>query len=138
MSVIGFKAALVMTYTLRFEEKPEFLHCIVEGRNTVANVAGYLQAILRECQARHSSAILIEERLDGPRLSTIDVFEIAASRGGKPLVPIKAIAYVDVNREGPLMQFAEDVAVNRGVPVTVFGSVAEARDWLLNRHRAKS
>ena len=36
------------------------------------------------------------------------------------------------------MQFAEDVAVNRGVPVTVFGSVVEAQDWLLDRHRVQS
>jgi hypothetical protein len=43
---------------------------------------------------------------------------------------LAAIAYVDVNAQGSLMKFAEDVAVNRGVRVRVFGTVAEAERWL--------
>jgi len=30
-------------------------------------------------------------------------------------------------------QFAEDVAVNRGIPVRIFASVAEAEQWLRDR-----
>jgi hypothetical protein len=124
------------TYSLSFDEKPEYLHCIVHGRNTYDNVTGYLQEILRECQARHCRAVLIEERLEGPRLDILDVFEIA-SRHGKPLTaPIGPIAYVDVNRHGDLMDFAENVAVNRAIPVKVFETVAGAQEWLLARHRA--
>jgi hypothetical protein len=41
-----------------------------------------------------------------------------------------SIAYVDVNAQGSLMKFAEDVAVNRGLRVRVFGTVADAERWL--------
>jgi hypothetical protein len=46
-----------------------------------------------------------------------------------------AIAYVDVNAAGDVMQFAETVAVNRAVPVTVFSTVADAEQWLREEDR---
>jgi len=42
------------------------------------------------------------------------------------------MAYVDLNAEGDVMRFAEDVAVNRGFPVRVFPTVAAADEWLLS------
>jgi hypothetical protein len=33
------------------------------------------------------------------------------------------------------MKFAETVAVNRGLPVTVFSSVNDAEKWLLSKDR---
>jgi hypothetical protein len=44
----------------------------------------------------------------------------------------KAIAFVDVNRQGDLMEFAETVAVNRSFPLKVFATVDEAERWLLS------
>jgi hypothetical protein len=46
---------------------------------------------------------------------------------------LKAIAYVDVNAEGNLMRFAQTVAVNRGLPIAVFPTVADAEKWLLSQ-----
>jgi hypothetical protein len=86
---------------------------------------------MRECITRHDTKVLIEERLEGPRLETVDVFNIAVEGSKRFHGALKAIAYVDVNREGELMQFAETVAFNRGLPVTVFSTVAEAEQWLL-------
>ena len=42
------------------------------------------------------------------------------------------IAYVDVNPEHPTahMQFAETVAVNRGMNIRMFATVAEAEEWV--------
>jgi hypothetical protein len=34
------------------------------------------------------------------------------------------------------MKFAETVAVNRGLPVTVFSSVRQAEEWLLGNDQA--
>ena len=45
------------------------------------------------------------------------------------------VAYVDVNSAGDLMKFAETVANNRGVPMTVFNTVAEAEQWLAGKPR---
>jgi len=38
---------------------------------------------------------------------------------------------VDVHAENNLMQFAETVAINRSLPVSVFSTVADAERWLL-------
>jgi hypothetical protein len=123
-------------YSLTFEEKGNLLHVVVEGRNSRENTIAYLEDIVVECSRRHCPYVLIEERLVGPRLSAFDVFDIA-SRQGRPLVePFRAIAFVDVDADGNMMKFAEDVAVNRGIPVRTFASVGEAERWLESRSLA--
>ena len=79
------------------------------------------------------SYLLIEERLDGPRLNTMDVFSIASDEGRKALGTMKAIAYVDINAEGTLMKFAETVAIKRSLPVRIFATIAEAEGWLMGK-----
>jgi hypothetical protein len=75
--------------------------------------------------------VLIEERLEGPRMGTLDVFEIVSSGSTRFLRTITAMAYVDVNAPSQeMMQFAETVAVNRAFPVRVFPSVLSAERWL--------
>jgi hypothetical protein len=120
-----------MTYQLTIEQKPTFLHATVTGQNSRATVTQYLHDVLEACRARNCFRVLIEERLEGPRLGTVDVFKIAADEGRKTLGIVKAIAFVDVNAQGDLMQFAETVAANRGVPVRVFRTVPEAEQWLV-------
>ena len=115
-----------MTYKLTIDQKPAYLHFIVTGRNSRENVVGYLAEVLHECTARGCFRVLIEERLDGPRLNTLDVFQIASEGSANAGGILKAIAYVDVNAEGDLMKFAETVAVNRALPVVVFSTVADA------------
>jgi hypothetical protein len=127
-----------MAYKLTIDQKPTYLHVTVTGRNSRENVMRYLEETLRECTARSCFRVLIEERLDGPRLGTLDVFQIVSEASSKADGILKAIAYVDVNAESNMMQFAETVAVNRGVPVVVFSTVADAEKWLLNEGRADS
>jgi len=124
-----------MSYTLTFILKPTYLHAIVTGVNSEENVAGYLEEIRRECDARNCYRVLIEERLEGPRLDTMSVFQIASQGAGRTRGQLEAIAYVDVNAKGDLMKFAETVAFNRGLPVSVFSSVNEAKKWLVGKER---
>jgi hypothetical protein len=121
-----------MTYKLTIHQKPTYLHAIVTGRDTRENVERYLEEIRRECIARNCFRVLVEERLEGPRLDTMEVFQVVSEGSSKASGIYKAFAYVDVNAKGNLMQFAETVAVNRGVPVVVFSTVADAEKWLLN------
>jgi len=93
---------------------------------------------MRECMARRVYRVLIEERLEGPRLGTMDVYQVAAEGADRAKGLFEAIAYVDANAKGRLMEFAETVAVNRGLPVVVSASVDEARKWLLEGGRAMS
>jgi hypothetical protein len=122
-----------MSFKVLFVERPAFLHAVVTGTNTKANVTGYLEEILRECLARRAVRVLIEERLEGPRLGVVEVFDIAADGSGRIAGIFEAIAYVDVYAAGGTMKFAETVAVNRGAPVRNFGSVTEAERWLSSR-----
>ena len=120
----------IMTYELTISRKLGYLHAIVTGRNSVENVKQYLEEIRNACVACNCFRILIEERLEGPRLGTMDVFMIVAEGSIKARGTIKELAYVDVNAEGDLMPFAETVAVNRGMRVAVFSTVADAEKWL--------
>lgn len=125
-----------MSYQLTLTQKPVYLHAVITGLNNKANVMRYLEELFRECQARNCFRVLIEERLDGPRIGTADVYQIAAEGSRNALGYFKAIAYVDANAAGNLMHFAEDVAVNRGLPVKVFASTADAENWLLEQANA--
>jgi hypothetical protein len=125
-----------MTYQLKIEQKPTFLHATVTGENSRATVTQYLKDVLDKCRARNCFRVLIEERLEGPRLGTIDVFRIASDEARRALGIVKAIAYIDVNAQGDLMQFAETVASNRGLRVSVFRTVPEAEKWLVEQDRS--
>ena len=124
-----------MSYQLKIIEKPTYLHAIVTGQNSIANVFGYLQDLLRECEARQRFNVLIEESLTGRRLETWDVYQVASDSGAHARGIFGAFAFVDVNAGGNLMKFAETVANNRGVPMNVFATVAEAEQWLAGKLR---
>lgn len=122
-----------MSYQLQITDKPTYLHAVVTGRNTIENVTAYLKDLLRECEARQLFNVLIEERLEGRRLETWDVYQIASDNSTLARGFFRTIAFVDVNAGGELMKFAETVANNRGVPMRLFSTVAEAEAWLAAR-----
>ena len=124
-----------MSYELSVIQKPGYLHCIVTGRNTAENVAAYLQELASECETRNCFRVLIEEHLAGRRLEAWDGYRLIAESGARNLARCESVAYVDVNAEGDLMKFAETVAGNRGLPMTVFATVPEAENWLTGRGR---
>lgn len=119
-----------MSYVLTITEKPQYFHATVSGQNTRVNVERYLEDVLRESIARNASRLLIEERLEGPRIGMADVFEIASERSDAARGHFTKIAYIDVNAKGDLMKFAETVAMNRGLPIKVFSTVTDAENWL--------
>jgi hypothetical protein len=122
-----------MSYELTITQKSTHLHAIVTGKNTRENVAAYLEELQREMTGQSCRRLLIEERLEGPRLRAIDVFNIVSEASNRSQRNFEAIAYVDVFAEGSVMKFAETVAVNRGVSVLVFSSVREAENWLMDQ-----
>jgi hypothetical protein len=124
-----------MSYQLAIIEKPGYLHCIVTGRNTMANVAAYFRELASECEMRNCFRVLIEEHLGGQRLETWDVYQLISESSARNLARFEAMAYVDVNAEGDLMKFAETVASNRGLPMTVFATVPEAESWISSKAR---
>jgi hypothetical protein len=124
-----------MAYDMKVICEDDYLHVVVTGDNTPEDVAGYLEEVRRVCREHELSKVLIEENLAGPQFTTLDVYEVvsAVSRGVAPA--IRHVAFVDTNpaHDFAHIQFAETVAVNRGVNVKVFRDVPSATAWIRNR-----
>jgi len=121
-----------MSYELTLQAKPTYLHAIVTGTLSREDAVAYLEEVRAACVVRGCRGVLIEERLEGPRLGALDVFEIVSAISQSDLGDLRAIAYVDVNAP-EAQRFAETVAVNRGMPTAVFATVPEAEKWLLDQ-----
>ena len=121
-----------MTYELTITQKPTYLHAVVTGLNLKENVVGYFTEVRSECISRNCFRVLIEERLDGPRFNTMEVFELVDRGSLESIGAFQAIAYVDLHAIGTSMEFAETVARNRGIPIRVFSTVSDAEKWLLS------
>jgi hypothetical protein len=119
-----------MPHKLKLEEKPAYLHAIVTGENNRENIVGYLEELIAECAARGRKEVLIEKRLEGPRLAIAEIFEIISEKSRLTLGMMRAIAYVDVYATNEILRFAETVAVNRALPMKVFKTVGEAEAWI--------
>lgn len=119
-----------MPYQLKVEQKPGYLHFTVTGRNSPDTVASYMQEVIQQVVAHRCPRVLIEENLEGPRLGTMEVFTMVTAGAKRYHGMLEALAFVDLNAEGGVMRFAEDVAVNRGIPVRVFRNVEGAEKWL--------
>lgn len=121
-----------MNYSLTVEEHPTYLHFRVVGRNTYETVRSYLFEIYTICVHQKISIILIEENLEGDGLNLAEIFKIVSEGSQRKSMPVHRIAYVDLNPEHSSvnMEFAKTVAVNRGLDVRVFVTVAEAEQWL--------
>jgi hypothetical protein len=121
-------------YEVSVTRAPGYLHATVTGANMRANIRGYLHEILEACTATGTRYLLVEERLTGLRLKTIDVYDIVVAAAEEARGRLAAVAYVDVNAtEAAMMKFAESVAVARGVPVRVFSTVPAAKEWIATK-----
>ena len=117
-------------YEVGFERRPEFLVAHVSApKDSVEVSLGFLREIAEECRRGQYGRVLVVEDIPN-NLSTGEMYEVASrvpKFGGHGLV----IAYVDLQAEHhELNLFAETVAVNRGVLVKCFRTVAEAERWL--------
>jgi len=121
-----------MPYALSLESCPGYLHARVTGTNSPQTVLDYTQEIHQVCLQRNLHAVLIEENLSGPSIRLSAVLQIVAQRAPAAAKLLKRIALIDHNPEHDLsrMEFAEDVATNRGVNLRLFASVAAAEQWL--------
>jgi hypothetical protein len=105
---------------------------IAEGDTTVEDIAGYLTEGLKKCIELRCPNVLIEENLKGPSLSIFAVYEIVTKICWQAASVVRQVAFVDINPEHKkeVDQFAETTAVNRGMNIKLFETVAEAENWL--------
>jgi len=122
-----------MDYQIKFEDRRDYIHATVTGNNSRENVLAYMEDVLQECERRGCLRVLINECLEGPRFDTMQVFDVVAEGSMRALGRLEAFAYVDAQM-GSMSEFAETVAVNRGVPVAMFNNMSDAEQWLQNQH----
>lgn len=118
-----------MAHDIQFEEELDCLHVRVSGEKSIDTICASHDAICEASNARGISRLLIEERLDGPALSTFDLYDIVSRASRQGAAKYEAIAYVDESPDSKL-EFAETLAVNRGLAVAAFDSVSAAKRWL--------
>lgn len=122
-----------MPYQVTFEERSNFISATVTGDNSRDVVPLYMTDILKECTRLDCFRVLIDERLEGPRLDEMEVFSMVAEGSMKAIGKFDAIAYVD-EKMGQMADFAETVAVNRGMPVAMFDNLGDAEAWLCEQN----
>jgi len=120
-----------MAYQLTIEERPTYVHATAVGERTPANALRFLEEAYAACVKSGRADLLLDMQFTGPSLNTTSIYQVISQRvpDGRNL---RKIAYVDSTDVDPGMPvFAETVAVNRGVNVRLFQSVALAEKWLL-------
>lgn len=118
-----------MPYQLTIEERPAYVYARVEGDLTPANALRFLEDAHAACVKSGRTSVLLDMQLRGamPTTSIYEVISQRAADGSK----LHKIAYVPYDSGDPSMaHFAETVAMNRGVNVRIFESVAAAEGWL--------
>jgi hypothetical protein len=121
-----------MAHDLKTAHEDGYLHATVTGDNTPADVAAYLGRIREICAKYGFSRVLIEENLVGPPFDAVEIYDVVSAASVGVVPAIQRVAFVDTNPEHDFanMQFAETVAVNRGVNVRVFRDVPSAVEWI--------
>ena len=122
-------------YSFTLEEREDYLHIVVRGKNDAATIRRYIKDTLAASIAHSCPNILVEENLEGPRLGVGEIFQIVAEASGSSTHDIHRVAFVDINPTHSLsnMKFAETVALNRGMMMNAFPTVADAEQWLLSK-----
>ena len=117
-----------MSYDLYLEEHPHYLHARATGERTLPNAMRFLMDAYAACIKRNQRNLLVEMGFEGPSLGAFEIFNVISERsadGSK----LRRIAYVE-GLPAEKAEFAETVAVNRGVNVRLFREVSEAASWL--------
>jgi len=121
-----------MSYRFTATLKSGYLHCVVNGENSVENVTRYMSDVYGACIKNHCPNVLMEKNLTGPGLKLMEIYSLVSEGSQKTWPHVKRIAYVDNNPEHSESNthFGETVARNRGVLVRSFRTVEDAEQWL--------
>ena len=121
------------SYTLSVESKGSYLHCVARGENGRASVLAYFEEIRAHCRTRDCYRVLVEERLEGPRLPPAELLPLMAEVSAMAGATFEMLAYVDVNAASDTIARLAGQVVQPGAAVGVFATVAEAERWLRAR-----
>jgi len=121
-----------MSYSIRFEDRKEYLYVHVEGQDSLETSISYWQEVSRQAEADGFKKILIEEDLEG-QLTDLDIYQLTSDFLEMGLGKF-LIGFVDIREENTnRIRFGELVATNRGIRGKIFETVDEAEAWLLRQ-----
>lgn len=117
-------------YTIVFEDYPTYLYALVHGEQYDYDViASFLREIATECRKRNFQSVLVEENISATA-SPEDISRAAADLAEFGFSDIH-MAYLDrFSEQKEINEFGQDIAVDHGVDVKLFGDMAAAHKWL--------
>jgi hypothetical protein len=122
-----------MPYQLTIVEHPTYLHATATGSHSAQNVLRFLAEAYEECVKRGHASVLLEVNFTGPSLDVTSIYRVISQRVADA-TKLAKVAYVDTSgRDAGRKEFAESVALNRGVNVRLFTGLEAAREWLGER-----
>lgn len=117
-------------YRLTIEKHPTYLRAKGEGPRTAENVLRYFRETHDACVSTGILDVLMEMSFTGAGFDFSTIFAVISERAPHGL-KLGRIAYVESSPEqAPRAEFAETMAVNRGVRVKLFPDLDAARKWL--------
>lgn len=119
-------------YQLSWTLKDGYLHFVVTGENSPDAFSSYTDDVVNYAKKMECRYALIEDRLTGPRMSAMELYATVPDSSRKAAPYFEAIALIDTALDQSL-EFAETIAVNRGLQVAIFNDFDEARAWLLQQ-----
>ena len=119
-----------MPYQLTVEEHRGYLHAIATGTHSAQNVLRFLAEAHEACVKSGHTSVLVEVNFTGPSLDVTSIYRVISQRVADA-TKLARVAYVDSSgRDANRKEFAESVALNRGVNVRFFRDLEAARRWL--------
>src|SRR5262245_28892328 len=106
-----------MDYAFSSELKDGYIHARIRGNSDVPTTARYMEDMFRACKEKNCTHLLIEEQLEGERISMGEIFQLITEKIDALRPAIRVVAFVDVSDRPSVdnMKFAENVIVNRGI-----------------------
>ena len=128
-----------MAYQIKVEQTPDYLHIAGAGTYTEENLRRFLLDAHRATLEHPCSSILLELDFAGRSLNMGSLYSIVCEKSAEAAT-FERIALVDVNpeRTPEHAEFVETVAINQGVNIRLFATVAEAMRWLQDSRRQTS
>lgn len=127
----------LMNCTVDIEQKENYLHAVVTGETSLANANACFNEIYGACIFYRYSRVLIESRLTGPSLDSIEMFDLIKKNYVKANSIGMRIAFVDTvtSHDEKGLKFGENLALISGMTIRLFKELNEQEmiDWLLEK-----
>ncbi len=123
-----------MNCSVDIEQKDHYLHAVITGEKSLVNANACFNEIFSACVFYRCSNVLIESRLQGMSLDSIEMFDLVKKNYVKANSIGMRIAVVDTvsDHEHRGLKFGENLALISGVNVRIFDepSDPEIITWL--------